>query len=220
MARVHVVVEGQTEETFVDELLTPYMAERGVYLSVSLVTTKRTRAGDQFGGGITSYAKLRRDIVNVLGDSNLVCVTTMVDYYGLPDDFPGIRARHGAATNRASYLEDAFSADIGQTRFKPFLILHEFEALLFSDPSAIASAFPGTRIETELRAIRDAYPSPEAINDGRDTHPARRILNLLPGYRKRTSGTIIAKRIGLARIRSQCPRFDTWVAYLERLASS
>ena len=43
MIRVHILVEGQTEESFVRELLVPHFMERGIYLSIVLATTKRVK---------------------------------------------------------------------------------------------------------------------------------------------------------------------------------
>ena len=51
-----------------------------------------------------------------------------------------------------------------------------------------------------------------------DTHPAARILQYLPGYRKALHGPLIASRIGLAALRQRCPHFAAWIDRLERLA--
>ena len=37
MTRVHVICEGQTEETFINEILAPSLATKGVFLLPSLI---------------------------------------------------------------------------------------------------------------------------------------------------------------------------------------
>jgi hypothetical protein len=89
MKFVKIYVEGQTEETFVRDVLTPHLSGIGVYPTPVLAKTKREKSGRAFKGGLTSYAKVRRDILRLLDDSSAAAVTTMLDFYGLPKDFPG-----------------------------------------------------------------------------------------------------------------------------------
>jgi len=218
MNKVFVYVEGQTEETFVRDLLAPFLQQRGIWLVPILARTKRTKAGHTFKGGIVSYNQVRRDVLNLLNDSSAVLVTTMLDYYGLPEDFPGKRSLSGGTPyQRVAHLEDAFRRDINHRRFLPFLTLHEFEALLFTQPEQFVRAFP----EEERRAVElvrevSSLP-PEEIDEGQTTHPAARIARYLPRYRKRLHGPLIARRIGLQTIRDRCPHFDAWVRKLESL---
>ena len=37
------------------------------------------------------------------------------------------------------------------------------------------------------------------------------------GYKKNADGPLVANRVGLAKIRAQCPRFDSWLTRLESL---
>lgn len=53
MIRVNVFVEGQTEETFVRELLYGYFQDKNIYLNPILVRTSTTGKG-----GVVSYAKI------------------------------------------------------------------------------------------------------------------------------------------------------------------
>lgn len=88
MSRVLALVEGQTEETFIREVLGPSLAARGVFVTPKLLTTKRLRAGGHFRGGAASYAQIRGDLVLLLHDGGAAGVTTVLDLYGLPSDFP------------------------------------------------------------------------------------------------------------------------------------
>jgi len=217
MKKVLVYVEGQTEETFVRDLLAPPLQQRNIWLISVLARTKRTKSGHTFKGGIVSYNQVRRDILHLLNDSSAALVTTMIDYYGLPDDFPGkCSLKGGTPYQRVTLLEASFRQDIGHPRFLPFLTLHEFEALLFAQPEQIVQAFPQVKRAVGLLREVSGLP-PEEVDEGEDTHPAARIGRYIPGYRKRLHGPLIARRIGLETIRAKCLHFNEWLARLENL---
>lgn len=219
MKQVFVYVEGQTEETFVRDVLAPYLFSKcNIYLIPTLARTKRTKSGHTFKGGIVSYGQVKRDILNLLGDSSAALVTTMIDYYGLPDDFPGKSTLPaGTPYVRARHLEDAFASDIGNPRFLPFLVLHEFEALVLTEPKHLARALPQYQ-DNLARLVADIGTRlPEEINDGNTTHPAARIRQYFPGYQKRLHGPLVVQNTGIETIRSQCPHFAEWLARLESL---
>ena len=104
-------------------------------------------------------------------------------------------------------------------RLIPYIQLHEFEGLLFSEPTGFLEAFPGGQsLVDRLTAIRMQFSSPEDIDDGAATAPSKRILDIAPEYEKPVAGILIAQRIGLAVIRRECRHFDDWVARLLALA--
>lgn len=218
MKRVLVLVEGQTEETFVRDVLEPHFGPLEIFLSPTLVAIKRVKTGGAFRGGVVSYGKVRNDLRRLLGDSNAALITTMLDYYGLPPDFPGMHDRpSGSCFDRVRHVESATAHDIADPRFLPYLQLHEFEALLFSEPAEVAARFPDIHALDALSQTRRAFDSPEEINDGHDSCPSRRISRLVTPYRKPLHGPMIANAIGLNRIRAQCRHFNEWVARLESL---
>lgn len=218
MKRVHVLAEGQTEETFLRDVLAQHLLNFDVYLTPIIVSTKRVKSGMKFKGGVTSYRRLKRELQLLLGDRGAETVTTMIDYYGLPDDFPGVDTRPVTAScyKRVAHLEEALMADLRNPRFLPYLSLHEFEALLLTSPAEVDAPFP-EQVADRLAAMVESTDSPEEIDDGPETHPAARILRLLPTYRKPLHGPIIASRIGLEKIRQGCPHFDGWVTRLEEI---
>lgn len=131
--KVLILVEGQTEESFVKNLLSNFMPE-GLFLQPVVVATKRVKSGGKFKGGVPSYAKVKGDVLRLLGDSSAVMVTSMLDYDALPTSFPGRATPSGAtAEERVCFVENAWSTDTGHPRFRAYLSLHEFEALLFSN---------------------------------------------------------------------------------------
>jgi hypothetical protein len=82
MARLHIHVEGETEETFVNEILGPHLYRRG-YVKVSARLVGNARQRDR-RGGIRAWNAVRIDILNHLRQDIGCLETTMVDYYALP----------------------------------------------------------------------------------------------------------------------------------------
>jgi Domain of unknown function (DUF4276) len=220
--RVHILVEGQTEETFVRDVLGPHLLTVEIYIQAILISTKRVKSGEKFKGGVTNYPQVRREVWNLLNDSSAVAVTTMLDYYGLPDDFPGQATLPVGKScyQRVAHLEDAFHAEIGHRHFLPYLSLHEFEALLLAGPEEIERIQSGQPDAGRLAAEVASFASPEEVDDGPETHPAARIKRSLPGYQKRLHGPVIAARIGLQAIRERCRHFDDWLRRLEELPAA
>lgn len=217
MKKILILVEGQTEERFVKDILSPFFTAQQVDLRSVIVGTKVVKDGTKYKGGLASYAKAKRDLLKLLQDSSAIAVTTMFDFYGLPEDFPKWESGSGAdCYAKVALAEKAFAEDINQTKFIPYFQLHEFEGLLFSSPDIISDTLGQTK-KTELKKIRDGFKTPEEINEGEETHPSKRILKLFPNYNKPVFGSLIAGRTGLNQIRTQCPHFDMWLSSLSGL---
>ncbi len=84
MARLFVLVEGETEETFVNDLLAPHLYRKG-FESVSAKLMGNARLRNQ-RGGVRPWPAIKSEIVRHLQSDTAVFVTTMVDYYGMPSD--------------------------------------------------------------------------------------------------------------------------------------
>lgn len=213
MTRVYLLVEGQTEETFVRELLAPHYANQGLYLRPIIV---RTSTGHK--GGLVSYAKVKAQIEKLCKQDSHAFVSTMFDLYALPRDFPKnanayLEQRGGA--DKANFLEVALAQDINQHNFIPYIQVHEFEALLFAETQAFALWTEASVLE-KLKDIAMQYANqPETINDGPTTAPSKRIQALMPSYQKPLHGALIACEIGLDKMRATCPHFANWLAKLE-----
>ena len=107
MNRVIAVVEGQTEQTFVRDVLAPWLGWKGVILSGRLVG----KPGHK--GGATSFTRTRNDILNLLKQESNTYVTTMFDFYGMPETWPGMsRARSLAHHEKAPFVEQAIKQDV------------------------------------------------------------------------------------------------------------
>lgn len=218
MKRVLVLVEGHTEERFIKDVVCQYLLQCCIDLTPTLAVTKRVKDGTRFKGGITSYQKAQMDIRLLLRDTNATAVTTFVDYYGLPRDFPGMTSRPASdPIRRAIHVENEWAARIGDTRFHPYLMVHEFEALLFSKPDEIGTALYLPKVSRDLEQIRRAFSTPEEIDEGPDTAPSKRIIGCCSAYQKAVHGPMVARRIGLLEMRSQCVHFNDWLSWLEHL---
>ena len=221
MSKVLILVEGQSEETFVREILAPHLFANGVYLQATLMTTRRVKRGPDFKGGVVSYEKFKREIRRLLGDTSAAIVTTMIDFYGLPTSFVERKTMSGGSCyDQVAHLEDAIRQDISHPKFVPYLALHEFEAMLFVAPEKIAQAFPHTDKSKELTAIKKQFKSPEEIDDNPQTAPSKRLMTLFPDYQKPLHGPLVILEIGIERIREECSHFDGWLAKLEKLGKS
>lgn len=230
MARLLIHVEGQTEEDFVNEVLRAHLLARGFHsVDARIVGNSRLR---ERRGGIRPWPSVRRDIVRHLKADSGCLATTMVDFYalpqGAPNGWPGRDTAEGTFIEKALHIEHALSADIatemgGQwnpARFVPYVVMHEFEALLFSDCEAFSNGIGQPHLAADFQSVRDSFASPEEINDSPMTAPSKRVEGLVPGYQKPLLGILGILEIGLERIRSECPCFDNWLAHLESLGSA
>ncbi|HOX51057.1 MAG TPA: DUF4276 family protein [Fibrobacteria bacterium] len=219
MSRILILVEGQTEERFVKDLLVPHLRTLDPSASVTptVIPTKRVLSGRDFKGGILNYAQIPDALHRMLGDRSAL-VTTLIDFYGLPSGTPGVESLPAWANAREKVLhvEDAIWSDLGKpSNLAVHLALHEFEAFLFAESAALEAAMDSRGLAAALDGIRRQFASPEDINQGRETAPSKRILALRPEFGKTSHGVNAVKRIGLAKLRSECPHFAAWLDRLE-----
>ena len=125
--------------------------------------------------------------------------------------------------DKSACVETALFADVAQElggefearRFIPFVVMHEFEGLLFSDCQVFAETIAQPRLTQQFREIRQEFATPEEINDSPVTAPSKRVEELFAGYQKPLFGTLAALRMGLDTIRNECPHFRDWLERLE-----
>jgi hypothetical protein len=142
----------------------------------------------------------------------------MLDYYGLPEDFPGMTTRPpGAPQVRVAHVEARLAELVDDPRFLPHLTLHELEAWVFVDPAACSWLFKQPEVARELARIRDAVGGPELIDDGPETSPSRRLKSLYPAYQKVLHGPMTVRQVGIAAVKSGCPHAAAWLHRLETL---
>ncbi len=211
MKRLIIIVEGQTEEEFVKSLLCPYLAGFRIY-DVRAIKIQTSRG---YKGGLVNYEHFRRDIWNILKREQEVVVTSLVDFFRMPTNFPGYvtASKITDAAERADFLQSQMVLDISDRRFLPYLQLHEMEGLFFADINGfkyLGNIISEKAID-EINGIIKSYPNPELINDGSETAPSKRLAKIIPGYQKVLHGPVIALENGIGKILEKCPRFNAWV---------
>jgi len=152
-------------------------------------------------------------------------LTLFVDFYGIRGDWPELEEAKQQAIpcNKAVKINGATKAQVeklfgshgADKRFIPYVAMHEFEALLFSEPQKLAEQLhvPQKRIDKILTECGE----PENIDDSPKTAPSKRLEDLSDRFKKTSTGIAIAKAIGLVKIRESCPIFNGWLTAVENL---
>lgn len=216
---VVVLVEGKTEQIFILDLVAPYLAPKGVYMTPIQISKPGQKGGD------VKFPRVQNDIGMHLKQRPDTYLTLFVDFYGINPEWPGLTpakkettpagkaAQVNVATRRK--VNDLFGDLDSNRRFIPYIAMYEFEALLFSDPVQLAEQLlvPQKNIDKILEQCGE----PEQINDSRETAPSRRLEKLSQRFKKTSTGIAVAKAIGLPRIRECCPIFNAWLTEIEDL---
>ncbi len=222
---IYIVVEGQTEQTFVRDVLAPQMAHKGIYLHSAIIGKPGHKGGD------IRFDRAKNDIGNFLRQRTDTYVSTMFDFIRIDPKWPGrakVRRhiRNGGnltAVRKAEILEKATHDEIvkafagynAEKRFIPYIEMYEFEALLFSDVHILAEIM---EIDVaEFEEMIEEFISPEEINDDPNNAPSKRLQALKNGYRKVAMGKTVSEAIGSQSIRKHCPHFSNWLTKLEHL---
>ena len=217
MKRLVFIVEGETEEAFVNTILRPYFQNCGLYNPIQCFKIKHTQ------GGMHKYSYVRNDVLKTIYETDVV-VTTMFDLYALPHSFPGYKDSQSISNHldRVEFLEVKMKEDLEALQshsfnnYIPYIQLHEFEALAFSSANSFEALFDDN--EMDYKGIRDVirtFPNPEDINDSPETAPSKRMQNLRPGYNKVAYGISLIEYTGIDAIIQKCPHFRNWIEKLK-----
>lgn len=216
--RIIIICEGPTEKEFCTDVLQPYFTSKNIQLQLPLIKKS--------GGGIVAWSVLKKQIENHLKTDVTAFVTTFIDYYGMHEQhqFPNwlLAHKNPHKNDRMDILERGMAADISSElryRFIPYIQLHEFESLLFTDLSAFEQNFDFDEFieKAKFEQIFATYTNPEEINNDPQSAPSKRLQNHIKRYNKIVYGATIAQAIGLPNIRNKCPRFNSWINKLEGL---
>ncbi|WP_211831709.1 DUF4276 family protein [Porphyromonas levii] len=220
MKRLMIICEGQSEQSFVENVLSPYLYNQGNVFDVrgTLIPTSKGHKG-----GNVSYDKFINKINEVLrNESTDTIVSTMVDFFKFPK-VPNLTASYNQLNGDLSKvlaLEKHLEMAIRNDRFIPYIQLHEYEALLFSNKRGF-EMYLQEEESRKLGELSDLFPNPEDINSSPQKAPSKRILGIYPEYSKVVDGSIIAIEVGIQAMLTKCPHFNSWVTRLrERLTLS
>ncbi|MFK7799922.1 MAG: DUF4276 family protein [Aureispira sp.] len=214
MKRLIFIVEGQTEQEFVNSVIRPYFLENYNFANINAFCIQ-TATGHK--GGLVKYNHLQKDIKRSL--SGDVIVTTFLDFFRIPKTMPNYNLMLTIPTTdeKIAVLENGIKEDIDSYKFIPYIQKHEFEALLFSDNRGFEGLYEPC-IYNKTQTIINAYPNPENINNAPETAPSKRLEKILHDcgerYDKVTEGNLIAEDIGINKMLEKCPRFKAWIETL------
>ena len=217
--QIVVLVEGKTEQIFILDLVSPYLAHRGIYITPIQISKPGQKGGD------VKFSRVQNDIGMHLKQRPDTYLTLFIDYYGINFDWPGLAkakekstpAAKAAQVNAAtkSKVNDLFENLDSARRFIPYIAMYEFEALFFSGPDQLAEQLQVPR--KSIEKILELCGEPEQINDSQHTAPSKQLENLTSRFKKTSTGIAVAKAIGLPEIRKHCPIFDGWLTEIEGL---
>lgn len=216
MKRLIIVCEGPTEQEFCRDVLFSHFFNKDIALEFP--TIKQTN------GGIVSWATLKKQLIMHLKGEDVI-VSTLIDFYGIRKSycFPGWEelSKQGNRYSQLDFLENQMKEDMPEDvrqHFIPYVQLHEFEGLLFSDIEVFRRNFMADEIDmSKIEKAIQLVSSPEDINNGPDTAPSKRLEDAISGYNKVVYGACLAEEIGLETIRAKCKRFNHWIKILENI---
>lgn len=203
--RLAIVVEGRTEEEFVNGLLQNMLRMRGIHTTPILLE------------GNVTIGRLGSNMARLFW--SFESVTSFVDYYGFRNR--GNESRRSLQCKIDEFVRKKISRKFDESRVFSYIQKYEFEALLFSNTKVVDRLFDDLgQYGIQLHRVRSKFATPEDINDDPEKTPSKRLMRVLPRYRKVLHGPLIAMETGLDDIRCECPRFDAWVSRLESLGYS
>lgn len=212
--RVYILCEGQTEESFVKNVLYGYFIRKSIIITPIILSTSQGHKG-----GVVSYGQVYTQVLRLCKQDHSAWVTTMIDMYALPPDFPGYDLAMSCDDYHMQYqmICNEFEKDVSMRNFVANVTVHEFETLLFCDPNAFSSWFGAAAAKKLMEQLANCHNAPEFVNKSPETAPSKRILSICPHYSKVLHGTLIALEIGLETIRSKCEIFNAWINKIEQL---
>lgn len=213
--RVYIMCEGQTEESFINRVLAPYFEPFQIYC-IPIIYRTKTTTSRVYRGGIDTYGKIKHQTQMLCHQHPNELVTTFVDYYQLPGDTPGMNLPYTSLYDRIATIEKCVEDDINASNLVFHLAVHEFEALLFSDPDAFQLISEDDNVISQIHQIHDYYENPEFINNSVETAPSKRLLQLIPYYAKIRHGTMLSEYIGIEKMKDECPHFKRWIEKVRR----
>lgn len=224
MKRIIIICEGQTEQQFCNDVLQAHFNAKEIYIQNPTIS--------KTGGGIVNWEALKHQIETHLKRDNTAIVTTLIDFYGIhaSHKYPNwLQAKQEVDKFKGmDIIETAMRLGVLpelRDRFIPYIQLHEFEAILFSDINVFNNNFESEDFldYDYLVETIDSNSNPEMINDSPETAPSKRLAKIIKGYHSDTEnmkvfyGSLLSHDIGLNTIRAKCLRFNNWITRLENI---
>jgi len=227
MKNLQIIVEGSSEENFVNDVLVKHFAPLNIFISARKITTGWDRLNIKPAkGGLLKYTKFKNDVLRwIQSDRGRIHTfyTSFIDLYAFPKDtespYTSLIQQITNPYQKIAALEAAIGEDINHPNFIPYVQLHEFESLLLVDPDRLLGMYPDGK--SGVRRLKEdiGNANPEEVNESYHTAPSKRIIKYLPDYegQKAQVGPLVAEDIGITELRNKCPHFNEWISKLENL---
>ena len=212
MKRVIFIVEGDTEISFIQKCIMPYLYQKGFTNPMNAQKIITNRKKNKKGGNV-AFEYLKNDIERVAATRN-VLITTFLDFFRLPTDFPGYTTDSLKIEQIEEAVRENISSIVDRANFLPYIQRHEIEALMYTNMDGFNYVVDKEESLNKLKEIINQYANPEDSNSGSETAPSKRLMKIFP-YQKTTDGEIILEALPIDDIRSKCPRFNEWLENLE-----
>lgn len=214
MRSVAIMVEGRTEERFVEEILQGFVGD-DVWLRPIVGHTKRV-SGQKAKRGGAAWKHYRSHLRSLCSQPQWSAVTTLIDLYGFPAD---IQLAEPLATSgghaAAAQLSEVMTREVDDARFIPFVMVHEFEALVIAAGAHLPSVFGQARAANEFQKLLSEHDgNAELIDSHPHSSPAARVEGTIAEYSKVRDGIDIIEQAGLRSCLHACPQLAEWIEWL------
>lgn len=214
--RLVFIVEGDCEIAFINKMIIPYLykyvgaSEWG--MNAQKITTNRKLNRK---GGNVNYTYLKNEIERVAAQQGNVWITTFMDFFRLPNDFPNYSLEY----RDIDAIEEGIKQDMGYERLLPYIQKYEFETLLFASMDGFYFLLDDDKQLEQIQKIIDSYENIEDINGGKETAPSKRLLHIF-NYDKVADSGLVLDELDVETMREKCPRFDRWIEGLISIVKS
>ncbi|MDR1921363.1 MAG: DUF4276 family protein [Candidatus Adiutrix sp.] len=226
-----IIVEGQSEFSAFRRVLAPYLLRLGLICIFPIIG----KTG-KIKGGHKDFSILCSMVRNFAAQFPGVYISAFFDYYGINPKWPGVfegknqacEPHEKAGLIESAILQSVIEGDCGRLwsgHFFPYIQLHELEALWFADTDIMASILSPKRADIDLKVqfsqIKQQFNGrSEMINDSPGAAPSKRIEQFAlyqKGKSAQSQSAPLMEKIGLDKIRQECPRFNQWLTKLESI---
>lgn len=214
--RLVFIVEGDCEVAFINKMIIPYLYKYVGTSQWSMNAQKITtnRKLNRKGGNV-NYTYLKNEVERVAAQQGNVWITTFLDFFRLPNDFPN----YSLECRNIDAIEEGIKSDMRYERLVPYIQKYEFETLLFVSMDGFNLLLDDSGQLEQIQEIIDSYANIEDINGGAETAPSKRLLHIF-NYDKVADSGLVLDELDVETMRKKCPRFDRWIEKLVGIIQS
>ncbi|WP_375561370.1 DUF4276 family protein [Bernardetia sp. OM2101] len=218
MKHLYIVVEGETELEFINQLVIPYFNSQNIYTHIQGIMIEKSGGGH----GYDNIEHLKNTIEPLLYYKNEPIITTFIDHYGINSvrKLPNyeVCSQKQETEERIKCMEGNLFEIINSIKKYPFFIpnitRHEIETLFLSNPKE-GFDLHLDKIKEEVIEMCNDFESVEDINHTLENAPSKRLERIYKNnnqkYAKVIDGIQIAELTGIEIILEKCPRFKNWL---------